>query len=178
MEMYNSKLRTIMKNVVFLTIILICNISLAQVSIGNENARGASILDLGGGTLNGIVLPYNNTTINPINGMLRVDANTSKIQLFTENDWVDLTEQGEMPVDYNNNEEIAINSGVTISDNEINNPDLIGVLVLESKSKALTLPQIINPHINVVDPPIGMICYDPQNKVIAMYNGQNWYFYK
>lgn len=166
-----------MKNRIYLTIILLSNTINAQVSIGVENPRGASILDLGG-NLNGLVLPYNTSTTNPINGMLRVDANTSKIQLFSDNDWVDLTEQGKMPLDYNTNEETSTNSGVSISDNDLNDPDLVGVLVLNSKNKALTLPQIVNPHINIVDPPTGMICYDPQNKVIAIFNGQNWYFYK
>lgn len=172
MELYRAK----MCKIIFLVVAhVFCLTTYSQVGIGIENVRGANLLDFGKNTVNGIVLPYNFTTENAVEGTLRVEANTAKIQYFNNETWVDLTDAGLINTDLNSGSESDSTQGVIIADKETNTP---GVLVLESESKGMVLPQIDNPHLTIVNPPTGMICYDPINKTIAMFNGVNWFFYK
>lgn len=171
MELYRTK----MCKIIFVVIIhIFCLTTKAQVGIGIESVRGANLLDFGKNKVNGIVLPYNFTTENAVEGTLRVDATTSKIQYFNNQTWVDLTDVGLINTTLNHGSESDSVQGVIIADKETNTP---GVLVLESDNKGMVLPQIDNPHLTIVDPPTGMICYDPINKTIAMFNGIHCFFY-
>ena len=53
-----------------------------------------------------------------------------------------------------------------------------GVLVLESNDKALTLPWVENPHLTMVAPEPGTMCFDTVSKTIAVFNGTEWSFWK
>ncbi len=53
-----------------------------------------------------------------------------------------------------------------------------GVLVLESSDKALILPKVTNPHLNMKSPTIGAMCYDTTSKSIAIFNGKEWAYWK
>lgn len=164
---------------IYSIILLFCfNFLQAQIGIGIQDVRGASILDFGKNQINGIVLPYNETTNNAVNGTIRVDKTTNKVQYYNGFNWIDLTDSGQIPANMyiNNNDEAADTQGVVISDT--GDAQAPGVLVLESTNKALTLPHIDNPHLTIVDPPIGMMCYDTVSKTIAIFNGLEWYFYK
>lgn len=168
-------------NKIKLTLIIgfgLSSINYAQVSFGRSDARGASLIDFGKGNINGIVLPYHYNTVSPVEGTFRVNLNNSKIQYYDGHNWIDLTEQGSINVEVNTNEEIASNNGIIITDKKdvTNHPK--GILVLESDHRTITLPHVDRPHQTIVDPPIGMMCYDSFNKVIAIFNGNNWSFYK
>lgn len=53
-----------------------------------------------------------------------------------------------------------------------------GVLVLESQNKAMILPQIAAPHLNVKSPYPGMMCYDTVSKTLAVFDGSVWNYWK
>ncbi|WP_148043492.1 hypothetical protein [Chryseobacterium sp. G0240] len=53
-----------------------------------------------------------------------------------------------------------------------------GVLVLESANKALILPKVAAPHLNVKNPYPGMICYDTASKSMAVFDGLKWSYWK
>lgn len=53
-----------------------------------------------------------------------------------------------------------------------------GVLVLETTDKALILPKTGSPHLNIVKPMAGTICYDTNKKMMCVYNGTEWSFWK
>ena len=53
-----------------------------------------------------------------------------------------------------------------------------GVLVLESADKALVLPKISNPHLNVKSPYAGMMCYDTIRQALAIFDGTVWNYWK
>ena len=52
-----------------------------------------------------------------------------------------------------------------------------GVLVLESTNKALMLPRVVSPHLNIKSPYPGLICYDTVKNAIAIFNGESWYYW-
>ena len=52
------------------------------------------------------------------------------------------------------------------------------ILVLEDANKAMVLPTVPNPHVNIVNPEPGMMVYDTTAKQLAVFNGTVWSFWK
>lgn len=53
-----------------------------------------------------------------------------------------------------------------------------GILVLEDTNKAMILPKVPNPHLNIVNPEAGTMAYDTVTRQLAVYNGKVWSFWK
>lgn len=53
-----------------------------------------------------------------------------------------------------------------------------GILVLEDAAKAMVLPKIPSPHLNIINPEPGTMAYDTVTKQLAVYNGKVWSFWK
>lgn len=53
-----------------------------------------------------------------------------------------------------------------------------GILVLGDQDKAMVLPKVASPHLNIVNPSPGMMVYDTVTKQLAVYNGSVWTFWK
>lgn len=53
-----------------------------------------------------------------------------------------------------------------------------GILVLEDTDKAMILPKVASPHLNIINPAPGMIVYDTTAKLLAVFNGKVWSFWK
>ncbi len=53
-----------------------------------------------------------------------------------------------------------------------------GVLVLEDTNKAMRLPMVASPHLNIIKPAAGMLAYDTVSKLVCIYNGSEWAFWK
>lgn len=53
-----------------------------------------------------------------------------------------------------------------------------GILVLSDQNKAMVLPKVASPHLNIKDPAAGMIVFDTVKKQLAVYNGTVWSFWK
>lgn len=53
-----------------------------------------------------------------------------------------------------------------------------GILVLEDANKAMILPKMPNPHLNIINPEPGTMAYDTVTKQLAIYNGKVWSFWK
>jgi hypothetical protein len=52
-----------------------------------------------------------------------------------------------------------------------------GILVLEDANKAMILPKVASPHLNIISPAAGMMVYDTQKKQLAVFNGTVWSFW-
>lgn len=150
----------------------------AQMAIGKFGIEGSGIIDFGADGVSGIVLPWI-TTIPTGNGltpgMLIYDANQKKVMYYNGTAWsdlsintgmVNLTEQTAIPETGTGTIIGALNSGVK------------GVLVLETTDKALILPKVSSPHLNIIKPMAGTICYDTIKKIMCVYNGSEWTFWK
>jgi len=53
-----------------------------------------------------------------------------------------------------------------------------GILVLSDENKAMILPRVSSPHVNIKNPAAGMMVYDATEKMLALYNGTQWSFWK
>lgn len=53
-----------------------------------------------------------------------------------------------------------------------------GILVLTDSDKAMVLPKVASPHLNVQNPSPGMMVYDTLKRQLAVYNGTVWSFWK
>ena len=150
----------------------------AQVAIGKTTTSTSGLLEFNDDTTNvkGIILPRTTSAIATESGTITFDAISKKILYFDKDfaTWKDLTDEGSYT------EQIPVASS-DVSDGVIIGAEIStakGVLVLESANKALILPKIANPHINVKNPEPGMICYDTASKTFALFNGTKWHYWK
>ena len=197
----NKKTIKKMKHTIYIGLILICFSFLtakAQVAIGKDSVEGNStLLDFSedgaveGDGLNtkGIILPAVTTLpASPANGTFVFDTTDNKVKVFyldaddgAEGSWHDLTgteEAGSFNYsDILNHITNTDDTGEgTIIGAETSSAE--GVLVLESSDKAMILPKVASPHVNVKSPYPGMMCYDTVTKSLAVFDGTNWYFWR
>ncbi|KFF04276.1 hypothetical protein [Flavobacterium reichenbachii] len=171
-----------MKKIVFIICAVFAGLAAnAQTSIGKvAPADGSGILDFNAGGKSGIVLPWVSTLPTGAalaGGVLIYDTNLKKVMYYNGTAWVDLSLASGTAVD------LSIQNGVpesTIKGAVIGaqSSTTDGVLVLESSSMALILPKVVSPHLNIVKPLAGTICYDTVKNLVCVYNGSDWTFWK
>lgn len=166
------------KYIIIIGLILIFGNLQAQVAIGKTTTSASGLLEFNDAATNvkGIILPRTTNAIATESGTLTFDATSKKIQYFDKDTttWKELTDEGSYT------EQIST-SASEVSDGVIIGTETStakGVLVLESSNKALILPKIANPHLNVLNPEPGMICYDTTSKTFALFNGTKWHYWK
>lgn len=159
-----------------LSICLLSSKATSQVAIDKLTVDGTStLLDFASGTSKGIILPAVQTLPTaPANGTFLFDKNDAKIKMYENGVWVDLSDTGDATnvLAYNGVDK----STQTVMGAESTNVD--GVLVLEARDKAMILPKIASPHLNVPKPYPGMMCYDTDAKALAVYDGSVWSYWK
>ncbi len=156
---------------------------MGQVLIGKEPKISQSyesvLMDFYDETDNirGIILPAVDGLANlseSNNGTFLFDKTDSKIKMYQNNTWVELSDEG---------------SGISIIENTSSEADkgvvigaetspATGVLVLEDSTKALVLPKINKPEETVNSPYVGMMCYDTASKSVAIFDGTVWNYLK
>ncbi|WP_147439140.1 hypothetical protein [Faecalibacter macacae] len=181
------------KYIYLLSLFCLANFTSAQMKIGENNKiTNSSVLlefdNLNGANKKGIVLPVyymppsRRSLENIKNGTFVVDYASNQIKVYENDKWVFLT-----PTDRNilrkpirNDDSNNIGKGVLITDdkNVSENYESQGGLELVSETKALVLPHIKNPHLNVTRPIMGFMCYDTVTESIAMFDGTYWHYWK
>lgn len=151
----------------------------AQTAVNVRTTTASSVLDFAAGTTKGIILPAVETLpATPANGTFLFDKVAKIVKMYQGGVWVDLSGVGEIagtvPLapysgTVDNGKQTVMGSRSTTVD---------GVLVLESSDKALVLPKISNPHLNVKSPYPGMMCYDTDRKALAVFDGKVWNYWK
>ena len=170
------KAKNKMKNKLLILLVIFTAFTLhAQIAIGKIDVQGGAILDFDSGTEKGILLPIVETLPgNAVDGTLLMDKNDSKLKMKVDGTWRDLSDAGSVStVNFNNSDEKG--KGIIIGDQ---GSTAEGVLVLEASDKALVLPKVNAPHLNVKSPHPGMICYDTLNKMLAVFDGLKWNYWK
>ena len=166
-----------MKNKILILFILLLTVTLnAQVAIGKKKVDKGGILDFSQGTTKGILLPIVETLPEKaVDGTFIMDKEDAVVKVKINDSWMDLTGTGSVSnVEFNDSVEKG--NGVVIGDYTSSTPE--GVLVLEAADKALILPKISDPHLNVKSPHPGMICYDTASQCIAIFDGLQWNYWK
>lgn len=183
-----------MKNILILLSVLFSIHHLqAQMVIGKEEVDGAGILDFVLGENKGILLPIlTELPTQPSNGTIifnNVDGDTNKLKVmvFENNDWKSLSDEGALSIISENGENLTTpyvenrseetGEGVILGEydeNQVAN----GVLVLESTDKALILPKVVDPHLQVKSPRAGTILYDLTTKSLVVFDGKVWNYWQ
>lgn len=158
--------------------------SQAQTSVGKKMTEGADVLlDFKEGDNRGIILPWvtnQSDVITPVGGTLIFDSQDKKVKYYqdgTSATWVDLSIK-EGVVDLSIQE--AVEEDVTYNSTVIGSrtTSASGVLVLESSDKAMVLPKMESPHLNILSPQAGTMAFDTVSKMLCIFNGNEWSFWK
>jgi hypothetical protein len=186
--------KTIMKTrfyFILFALFLTCN-TFAQIGIGGVPREGA-LLDFSQGLndTKGIVLPI--VSLDSINlvyhdGTLLVDRDDKVVKVRWNGRWRKLSDPGSfdpimvnsqarttaaiLPIDVNAED---LSSKIVIGNQ---NTSVDGMVVLEASDKALVLPYVEDPHLNIPMPVAGTVCYDTKAKAIAIFDGKVWSYWK
>ena len=156
----------------------------AQVNIGGTSISSPSAsLEFGIGN-KGIVLPYVTSASDVVaagvvDGTFIFDSTDKKVKLRTNGQWFDFTkdETGSVNVSIQTTKAENVNAKAVIGSNA-NNDTTPGILVLSDTNKAMILPKVASPHLNIVNPASGMMVYDTSAHQLAVYNGSVWTFWR
>lgn len=172
--------------ILFLGILLIP----AQVAIGKTPTVNTSVSLEFGNENRGMILPWVTNTsaiADAVNGTMIYDLSDHKVKTKYASGWKDLS------VDATGTtvDPLTNIDGVMIQDSHTENtgakvsigtptsvPEANGILVLEDQNKAMILPKVASPHLNIIDPAPGMMVYDTSAKQLAVFNGTVWSFWK
>jgi hypothetical protein len=159
-----------------ITILLFCFTSQAQTAIGKKKADGAGILDFAAGKKLGIVLPWilNKAGITTP-GTLFYDTVTKKVMYRNNTAFIDLSINTGTYTSKPGYVSLTESQKSTIIGSKSSSAE--GVVILESNNKALILPKVASPHLNIKNPEPGTICYDTTTKLMCVYNGKEWTFW-
>lgn len=191
------------KKVVAAVCVIFSTFSYAQVIIGGSTGtapaskKSAVLLEFEAGENKGIILPYNRTLPSGsglAEGTITVDATVptaAKVKYYAPGNsiadsdgWVDLSSGSTADL-----ASVLAKQPLSTGPNAVaedpnakavigaNTSSANGVLVLESKSKVLVLPQVATTD-DVKNPAPGMMVYlkGPQKR-LAVYNGAKWTFW-
>lgn len=177
--MINLIEKKMMKNISITVAFIISTGSFAQVAIEKPMINGNStILDFNNvsGNIKGLILPSTSgvATGSLVNGTFIFDVTDKKVKVYENDVWKPLSDAGDLGTIMVNNapergKGVIIGAPTSAAD---------GVLILESLNKAMILPQINTPHLNVKSPYPGMICYDTISKSLAVFDGAVWNYWK
>lgn len=170
-----------MKKNILIVIISIISIGIkSQIAIGKETISSNSVsLEFSDSENKGLILPYIETKSGITeNGSIIYDTTDHKVKYLKDGSWFDLSVDGTGQAD------VSIQQGKTESTiaktsmgtNTADTAD--GILVLSDTNKAMVLPQVASPHLNVINPAPGMMVYDTVKKQLAVFNGTVWSFWK
>ena len=193
-----------MKNIIALLTLTVSTCAFAQVAIGKASISNipttttpnTSIsLEFGdyvAGQGKGIIVPWV-TSAAAVTGAEQgtvVFDTADKIMKYRKNDgnWVALSKNEITTVDGQANYNTTGVVNTTLQASLTDNPDAKaaigtptatpGILVLEESNKAMVLPKVPSPHLNIINPEPGVMVYDTTTKQLAVFNGKVWSFWK
>ena len=165
---------------IFLTIIA-SNVN-SQVAIGKASVSNSSVSLEFGNANKGIVLPWVTSAASvagAVDGTVIYDLSDKKVKYRKNSAWFDLSidNTGKANTSLQDNLTENPNAKVAIGANG-QNDSTSGILVLTDTNKAMILPKVPLPHQNIINPPAGMMVYDTTNRMLSVYNGTVWTFWK
>ncbi|NIF06673.1 hypothetical protein F3J23_14580 [Chryseobacterium sp. Tr-659] len=158
-----------------------------QVAIGKASVTSPSVsLEFETGN-KGMILPWVTSTgdvTGAVNGTIAYDLSDHKVKVKYASGWKDLS------VDTTGTtvDPVTGTDGVLMQNPFIEEPGAKvtvgapgpdpGILVLEDTNRAMILPKVASPHLNIINPAPGMMVYDTTAKQLAVFNGKVWSFWK
>lgn len=151
----------------------------AQVAIGKDTVTNASVsLEFGSGN-RGLILPWVNSAAavtGAVDGTLIFDVSDKTVKVRQNNAWMPYTDLGTGAVNTTLQDGLSedANAKVSIGSTVSSVP---GILVLEDQDKAMILPKVDTPHLNINNPEPGTIVFDTKKQQVAVFNGNHWEFW-
>lgn len=178
-----------MKKYIGITVGLVTSVLQAQLLIGTEVSKSqASLIEFSYDSNNtrGIILPAveQTPTLDPTynNGTFLFDKKSNQVKMFENGVWVSLTDEGDPKAfteeGRSSNLSREKGGGVVIGEEDLGTSRIQGVLIFEARNKAIVLPHIEDPHLNVKSPFPGMMCFDTNSNSLAVFDGKNWSYWK
>ena len=183
-----------MKNIFITLSIFLSTCAFAQVAIGKASVNPSVSLEFydNADNVRGIILPWvdgvsdtapfiTNSPITEIvvNGTLVYDTSDKKVKVKYASGWRDLSVDttGTVTTTLQDTLSDLDTAKVLIGGNPYTDTTP-GILVLADTNKAMVLPKVASPHLNIVNPSPGMMVYDTTKKQLAVFNGTVWSFWK
>lgn len=191
------------KKTLILLLATISTVAFSQVAIGkagitklsdNVTPNPGISLEFGPDTTEkkGIVLPWVTGTSNTspfitgytgantvVDGTIVYDTSDHKVKYKKAGIWFDLSVDGNGAAStaLQDSKTELTNAKAAIGTNGATD-STPGILVLTDADKAMVLPKVAEPHLNIKNPAAGMMVYDTTNRQLAVFNGTNWSFWK
>ena len=168
-----------MKKFYLLTLALAFSLDFAQVAIGKTTLESASSSLEFGPENRGLVLPWTTSAASVtdvVNGTLIFDINDKKTKVYSGNAWKDLTVNSDGAADATLQDGLTERQSAKISVGAVTSTP--GILVLEDTNRAMILPKVAYAYLNIIEPAPGMLVYDPVKKMLLVFNGTVWTFWK
>lgn len=167
-----------MKKTVLMISLMFSIVLYSQVAIGKNGLESASSSLEFGSENRGMILPWvtNIASVqNAVNGTLVFDLSDKKVKSYENNIWTDLSIDATGIADSGLQDALNDNLAAKVT---IGTPTTTaGILVLEDNNKAMILPKVASPHLNIIAPAAGMMVYDTVKKQLAVFNGSVWTFW-
>lgn len=177
-----------MKKNIAIVILMFLSISTSsQVAIGKTSLTSPAVSLEFGSANKGIVLPWvisAGSVTGAVNGTMIYDLSDHKVKVKYTSGWKDLSVDttGTTVDPVTSIDGVLIqNTAAEIASAKVNIGTLSttpGILVLEDSDKAMILPKVDSPHLNIINPSPGMMVYDTTAKQLAVFNGNVWSFWK
>lgn len=165
-----------------LFLILIGSALNAQVAIGKENISNPTVsLEFGDGN-RGLILPWvdsQDAVTNAVDGTLIFDTKDRIIKVKQGGNWISYTNATNGKVNTDLQKNLQENATARVSIGKLPDPanQAPGILVLEDNNKAMILPKVKSPHLNISNPEPGTVVFDTDKQQVAMFNGTEWVFW-
>lgn len=160
----------------------------SQVAIGKQAVTNTSVsLEFADTENRGLILPYVIDKSSIIEeGSTIFDTADHKVKyLKNGGTWVNLSEDdgtattiGTADLSIQGTDKIEQSTAKSAIGTNGTTDTTLGILVLTDTDKAMILPKVASPHVNIINPAPGMMVYDTAKKQLAVYNGKVWSFWK
>ena len=174
-----------MKNIVATLSLLFAATLSAQVAIGKATVSSPAVsLEFYDNADNtrGIILPWVTSTAavtGAVNGTLVYNIADRKIYVKYASGWRDLSVDTTGTVTTTLQDALSdLDTAKVLIGGDPATDTTPGILVLADTNKAMVLPKVASPHLNIVNPAPGMMVYDTTKKQLAVFNGTVWSFWK
>ena len=174
-----------MKNIVATLSLLFATTLSAQVAIGKSSISSPAVsLEFYDNADNtrGIILPWVTSTAavtGAVNGTLVYNTADRKVYVKYASGWRDLSVDTTGTVTTTLQDALSdLDTAKVLIGGDPATDTTPGILVLADTNKAMVLPKVASPHLNIVNPSPGMMVYDTTKKQLAVFNGTVWSFWK
>ena len=168
-----------MKKIIITSVLTFAFHSLSsQIAIGKQTVSSNSVSLEFGSENRGLILPWvtsqNNVTC-AVPGTLIFDTSDKKIKVKLANTWFSLNSLTSGVVNTSLQDGETERPAAKVS---IGTPSAVpGILVLEDSNKAMILPKLASPHLNIINPESGTIAFDTVKQQLSIFNGTDWEFW-